>query len=65
MAVKLGTQLCPSVKGGSAKESKKLAACMALSKLKTEGALQALFPDTKVCYNISSYIYVYLTKSKY
>ncbi|XP_060601157.1 double-stranded RNA-specific adenosine deaminase-like isoform X2 [Ruditapes philippinarum] len=47
MAVKLGSQVYPSVKGGSAKESKKLAACVALSKLKKEGALQALFPDTK------------------
>ncbi|XP_053373678.1 double-stranded RNA-specific adenosine deaminase-like isoform X2 [Mercenaria mercenaria] len=47
MAVKLGTRVCPTVKGGSAKETKKRAACMALNMLKKEGALQALFPDTK------------------
>ncbi|KAL4222413.1 hypothetical protein ACF0H5_018452 [Mactra antiquata] len=48
MVVKLGERKFNPVSGSSSRESKKRAACVALNSLKSDGLLNALFPDTKI-----------------
>ena len=48
MCAVIGTTPCPEVMDSSRKQTKKKAACVALSKLKQEGQLGELFPDGAV-----------------